>query len=440
MSKFIDITTIKVNAGNGGKGALTFRRDASTAFGGPSGGNGGDGGNIVFEATYNLNTLLDLTFQKNVFAENGHDGQHKTMNGRNGNDVVLHVPMGTLIYDKNTHKLLVDLKEDKQKFIVAKGGKGGKGNYSFKSNHNKTAELHENGELGESKELVLELKLLADIGIVGLPNAGKSTLLSKLTYAKPKIADYPFTTLSPNLGVIKNIPEKIVLADIPGLIEGASEGKGLGDEFLRHIERCKVLAHVIDISSNDWEKILRDYNTVFYELKNYAAKMINKKFLIILSKTDLVQDENFIQTVIENFKKMNISEVYTENCFDEKSILAISSTLQKIYLNTKNENIDLEDFNNKFSEDKLIIDIDSFNSHKKIQIIHKDKKWNIYNEEIKKIIHKIPPSTYQNIIRLNKLLSNYSLEKQLHEKGAKKGDIIDIYGYQLEMVDFDENK
>ena len=282
---FIDRAKIFVIAGNGGHGVVSFRREKYVPKGGPDGGDGGKGGDVIIQTDSNLNTLLDFRYRTRFKAESGKHGQGANKTGRSGQDLIIRVPKGTLIKDDETEEILTDLVDDNQQVVIVKGGKGGKGNARFATPTNQTPRNAEEGEEGQSKTIFLELKLIADVGLVGLPNAGKSTLLSKLSAARPKIADYPFTTLSPNLGIVRyKEGVSFVMADIPGLIEGAHEGKGLGLDFLRHIERTKVLAFLIEITS---ENIFRDYEVLKNELKSYNPELLKRPSLIILTKIDL---------------------------------------------------------------------------------------------------------------------------------------------------------
>jgi GTP-binding protein len=286
---FIDYAVIEVTAGNGGNGAVAFRREKFVPKGGPAGGNGGAGGNVIIEAHHNLNTLLDFRYKKKYKAQNGEMGANSLKDGKYGKDVVIKVPLGTVIKDFRTKEVLFDLNEDAVEVILARGGKGGKGNSNFATSTNQTPRYAEEGKPGESKKVILELKLIADIGLVGFPNVGKSTLISAISSARPKIGDYPFTTLEPNLGIVKYREyDSFTVADIPGIIEGAHKGRGLGHQFLRHIERTKIILFIIDITSEDYQ---RDYEILYNELKEYSPGMIGKKILISFSKSDLVNDE-----------------------------------------------------------------------------------------------------------------------------------------------------
>jgi GTP-binding protein len=286
---FVDYAVIEVHAGKGGDGAVTFRREKYVPKGGPSGGDGGNGGNIILKANSNLHTLLDFRYKKKYEGGNGASGGNSLKDGKNGNDIIIQVPVGTLIKDADTEETLYDLDSDAKKIILAKGGKGGKGNSKFATPTNQTPRFAEEGKTGEHKKVVLELKLIADVGLVGFPNSGKSTLISKISSAKPKIADYPFTTLEPNLGIVRYKDFKsFTVADIPGIIEGASKGKGLGHQFLRHIERTRIVLFLIEITSENFQS---DFNILMNELKSYSPKLIQKKIVVSFSKSDLVDSE-----------------------------------------------------------------------------------------------------------------------------------------------------
>ena len=297
--KFLDQAKIYIKAGNGGAGSASFRREKYIEFGGPDGGDGGNGGSVILESEGNLNTLIDFRYRQHFKAETGKSGSKKNKTGASGEDLILKVPVGTQIYEEDNNTLIYDLTKNKEKFVVATGGKGGLGNTRFKSSTNRTPRKKTNGKKGEEFWIWLQLKVIADVGIIGLPNAGKSSFLSKCTKAKPKIANYPFTTINPNLGVLNINHKEIVLADIPGLIEGSHKGIGLGDKFLRHIERCKTLIHLIDISEKD---ILGNYLKIKSELSKYDKKILKKTEIIIFNKLDLI-DVDSITKKLENFRK-----------------------------------------------------------------------------------------------------------------------------------------
>ena len=294
--KFLDQAKIFLKAGNGGSGSAGFRREKFIEFGGPDGGDGGDGGSIIFVDDKNLNTLIDFRYRQHFKAENGQDGKGKKKTGKSGNDLILKVPIGTQVFEEDNNTIIEDLTKHGQKIIIANGGNGGLGNVRFKSSTNRAPRKKTEGSKGESFWIRLQLKVIADIGIVGMPTSGKSSLLSVLTSAKPKIANYPFTTISPNLGVTSYNNKEITLADIPGLIEGAHEGIGLGDKFLRHIERCKNILHLIDITE---ENLFENYSKVRKELFKYSKKLTKKSEIIVFNKIDMISDT-------ERDKKVNI--------------------------------------------------------------------------------------------------------------------------------------
>ncbi len=297
--KFLDQAKIYIKAGNGGSGSASFRREKFVEYGGPDGGDGGDGGSIIVQSDRNLNTLIDFRYAQHFKAQHGKPGSKRNKTGANGEDLVLKVPLGTQLFEEDNNTLIYDFTKNKEKYLVASGGKGGLGNVRFKSSTNRAPRKKTNGKLGEEFWIWLQLKVIADIGIIGKPNAGKSSLLAALTRAKPKIANYPFTTINPNLGVSYYAGKEITLADIPGLVEGAHKGVGLGDKFLRHIERCKILLHLIDLSEDN---LLNSYKKIKLELSNYDKDLIKKKEIIFFNKSDLL-DDNEINKKLKEFKK-----------------------------------------------------------------------------------------------------------------------------------------
>ena len=321
--KFLDQAKIYVKAGNGGSGASSFRREKFIEFGGPDGGDGGDGGSVVFIAETNLNTLIDFRFQQHFKASPGQNGMGKKRTGKAGDDLILKVPVGTQILEDDNNTLIEDLTKVGQKVTIAKGGKHGLGNVRFKSSTNQAPRKKTKGTEGESFCVYLQLKVIADIGIIGMPNAGKSSLLSVLTKAKPKIANYPFTTLNPNLGVTNYKDKEVTIADIPGLIEGAHEGVGLGDKFLRHIERCKSLIHLIDITNDN---ILENYQKVRKELSKYSNNLIKKKEIIVFNKIDMANTSD-ISEKVNFFKKKIKKNIYKISVIQKKNLTNIKKIL-----------------------------------------------------------------------------------------------------------------
>ena len=321
--KFLDQVKIYIKAGNGGDGSPSFRREKFIEFGGPDGGDGGNGGSVVLISERNLNTLIDYRYQQHHKAQRGDNGAGQNRTGKSGDDLILKVPIGTQVFEEDNKTLIYDFKKEGEKFVAAAGGKGGLGNTRFKSSTNRAPKKFTKGTKGEEFIIWLQLKTIADIGIIGLPNAGKSSLLAAITNANPKIANYKFTTLNPNLGVAQYDNKEVVLADIPGLVEGAHEGVGLGIQFLKHIERCKSLLHLIDITNLD---IKESYNQVKKELANYSSEMMKKKEIIVLNKTDLV-DKDIINEIILEFSKNINCEIITLSTLDKNSIAQLKSKL-----------------------------------------------------------------------------------------------------------------
>ena len=321
--KFLDQVKIYIKAGNGGDGSPSFRREKFIEFGGPDGGDGGKGGSVILKAEQNLNTLIDFRYQQHHKAKRGENGAGQNRTGKSGEDLILKVPLGTQVFEEDNKTLIYDFTKISEEFIAAAGGKGGLGNTRFKSSTNRAPRKFTKGTQGEEFTIWLQLKTIADIGIIGLPNAGKSSLLASVTNANPKIANYQFTTLNPNLGVASYDNKEFTIADIPGLVEGAHKGTGLGIQFLKHIERCKSLLHLIDITSEDLKK---SYQQVKNELKKYSNKLTKKKELIVLNKIDLI-DEKEVTNIIKDFKKNTKSEVIALSTFNKSSVSKIKSKL-----------------------------------------------------------------------------------------------------------------
>ncbi len=323
--KFLDQVKIFIKAGDGGSGSPSFRREKFIEFGGPDGGDGGKGGSVILKSERNLNTLIDFRYQQHFKAKRGSDGKGKNQTGRGGENLYLKVPVGTQVFEEDNKTLIFDFKEEAEEFVVAVGGKGGFGNTRFKSSTNRAPKKFTKGTKGEDFWIWLQLKTIADIGIIGLPNAGKSSLLAAITSATPKIANYKFTTLNPNLGVTVYDDKEITLADIPGLIEGAHEGIGLGIKFLKHIERCKSLLHMIDITEEDLKK---SYSQVRKELKNYSKDLLKKDEIVVLNKIDLLEDKE-VKKIKDDFLKKYKVNLVTLSTLDKKSISKIKSKIIK---------------------------------------------------------------------------------------------------------------
>ncbi len=425
---FVDECNILLKAGNGGNGIVAWRREAHVPLGGPSGGNGGHGGNIIVVGDHNENSLQNLRFLKKVVANNGQNGQIKTMHGKNGDDVRIKVPVGTMIYDKKDNKLICDIQQHGQEEIICHGGLGGHGNFHFKSGFNKAPSLYELGDLGETKECYLVLKHLADVGIIGLPNAGKSTFISKISNAKPKIGNYQFTTLNPILGIVNYNERKIVFADIPGLIEGASEGLGLGHHFLKHIERSKLLIHLISMDEMDNIDPILSYETIQKELANYSPDLLTKKMIIVANKMDVASAKQNLSKLKQYFKNQEIIEISTLNNQNLDKVIAKSyQLLSQEPTSSKSlvpfKTITLKkDLSDEFNRELLITKIN-------------DSTWDIKCDFLKYWAHRIPLTTQDNIVRFNQKMRTALVEETLKKMGAKKGDTIKIYEAELVFED-----
>ena len=321
--KFLDQVKIYVKAGNGGDGSPSFRREKFIEYGGPDGGDGGSGGSVILKSEQNLNTLIDYRYQQHHKAKRGENGSGQNRTGKGGEDLILKVPLGTQVFEEDNKTLIYDFTKIGEEFIAASGGRGGLGNTRFKSSTNRAPRKYTKGTLGEEFTIWLQLKTIADIGIIGLPNAGKSSLLAAITNANPKIANYQFTTLNPNLGVASYDDKEITIADIPGLVEGAHKGTGLGIQFLKHIERCKSLLHMIDVTNDDLKK---SYKQIKNELKKYSAKLSKKRELVVLNKVDLI-DNNEVKKIIKEFSKNIKSEVITLSTLEKRSVSQIKAKL-----------------------------------------------------------------------------------------------------------------
>ena len=323
--KFLDQAKIYIKAGNGGSGSASFRREKFIEYGGPDGGDGGDGGSVIFEAERNLNTLIDFRYAQHFKAENGYIGTKRKRTGAGGKDLVIKVPVGTQIYEDDNNTLIYDFTKNKERYLLAAGGKHGLGNVRFKSSTNRAPTKKTNGKVGEEFWIWLQLKVIADVGIIGMPNAGKSSLLAAITRARPKIANYPFTTIDPNLGVSYYDNKEITLADIPGLVEGAHEGTGLGDKFLRHIERCKMLLHLIDLSE---DKLAENYLKVRNELSKYDKVLALKKEIIVFNKSDLIEKKE-IEKKLKIFKSKIKKKYEIISVATDKSLIKLRKVLLK---------------------------------------------------------------------------------------------------------------
>ena len=421
---FIDEVLMEVEAGRGGDGCMAFRREKFVPMGGPNGGNGGKGADIIFKADEGLKTLIDLRYLKNVKGEPGKNGEGKNKSGSYAEDKIIKVPVGTTIKDYDTNAIIADLTRHNEEVIVAYGGKGGRGNVSLATKSNPCPSFAERGEPGEVRKIKVELRMLADVGLVGLPSVGKSTLLSMITNANPKIAAYHFTTLSPNLGVVTTKDNNFVIADLPGLIEGASDGLGLGHKFLKHIERTKIIAHIIDMSSSEGRDPYEDYQTIRKELENFSPKLLNKKEIIIANKMDL---PNSLDNLKEFKKKIN-KEVYEISALNNQNLDTIINVLSDLVKNTKEEVLYEEDIQEKHVLYK-------FKKEKPFTIIKENNNtYVIKGEKVEKIFKMINFNTEEAISRFAKKLRNMGVDEELEKLGVKEGDIIKILDYEFEYT------
>jgi len=419
---FIDETEIKVIAGAGGDGCTAFRREKYVSMGGPFGGNGGNGSSIIFEVDTGLHTLIDLRYAKTIKGQKGENGSGKNQHGKNSEDVIIKVPQGTVVTDKDTNLIVADLKEKDSRVVVAQGGRGGRGNTAFKTQNNPCPSFSENGEPGETKVLKIELKMLADVGLVGLPSVGKSTFLSKISKAKPKIADYHFTTLSPNLGVCKTVDNRsFVVADLPGLIEGAHEGLGLGDKFLRHIERTKVIAHIIDMSGIEGRDPIDDFKTINNELAKFSEKLAKKPMIVIANKMDMPNSEENLSNFIKNVD----CKVFTMSAINNEGIDEILVELANLLENTKDEPL--------YEETEYLSHVlYKFKKEEPYEITKEDDCFVIRGEQVERLFKMTKFGSEEGILRFAKTLRKMGIDDKLEKMGAVEGDIVKILDFSFE--------
>ena len=413
-------------AGNGGNGAISFRHEKYVAAGGPDGGDGGKGGDIYFVVDQDANTLIDFRYKKKFKAENGNNGEGARRFGKSGEDLYIKVPIGTIIKDAKTERVLADLSEKNQKALILHGGRGGKGNSNFATATRQAPRFAQDGEDGEEKELILELKLLADVGLIGFPNVGKSTLLSIVTDAKPKIADYHFTTLDPNLGVVKKeYGESFVIADIPGIIEGASEGIGLGTQFLRHIERTRLLLHVIDVSGSEGRNPVEDFYTINNELKKYSQKLSERKQIIVANKIDSMQDESLYKN-LEKLAKEKGLEIFKISAATNTGIKELIIHVSQVLKTLPKEN--LVEISN---EEKLY----TLEDEEPFTITMDGKTYVVNGPAVEKLMKRVNLNDNESMYYFHKTLDELGVSQRLKEMGIKDGDSVTIAGWELEWED-----
>ena len=423
---FTDYVKIIAKAGNGGDGAVSFRREKYVAAGGPDGGDGGKGGNVYMEVDQDKNTLIDFRYQKKFKAENGKNGEGANKYGKSGEDLVIKVPRGTIVKEAETGKVIADLSELGQKELILSGGRGGKGNSHFATSTRQAPRFSQEGEKGEEKELILELKLLADVGLLGFPNVGKSTLLSVVTDATPKIADYHFTTLEPNLGVVKSeYGDSFVIADIPGIIEGASQGVGLGIQFLRHIERTRLLLHVIDVSGSEGRKPVEDFNVINEELKKYSEKLSKRKQIIVANKIDSMQDEKLYED-LEKMAKEKGLEIYKISAVTGKGVKELMARVSEVLKTLPKE--ELIEIDNKKK-------IYTLQDEEEITVKKENGIYIVSGTAVEKLMRTINLADNESLHYFHRRLNEMGINQRLKELGIHDGDYVQISDYELEWED-----
>ena len=422
---FTDYVKIYIKAGDGGDGAITFRREKYVASGGPDGGDGGNGGSIYFQVDPNSNTLIDFRYNKKYKAQNGEDGRGSNCYGKKGQDLYINVPIGTIIKDAQTGKVVADLSKKGQVELILKGGRGGKGNTHFATATRQAPRFAQGGEQGEEKEVILELKLLADVGLLGFPNVGKSTFLSAVTSAKPKIANYHFTTIDPNLGVVKSkTGNSFVIADIPGIIEGASEGVGLGIQFLRHIERTRLLLHVIDISGLEGRNPVEDFKTINEELRKYSEKLATRKQILVANKIDVMQDETNLKELEQLAQKENL-ELFKISGVTGEGVGALINRVEQVLKELPVEELIQE-------EEKIVYTLDEEEEF----TINKEKgKFIVEGKAVYRIMSRVNMEDNESLYYFQKCLENTGIERKLKEMGIQEGDIVKMLEWEFEWYD-----
>ena len=420
---FVDEVIVEVSAGRGGDGCMAFRREKYIAMGGPFGGNGGKGADVIFKADEGLRTLIDLRYQKHVKGEAGMNGEGKGKNGKNAVNTIVKVPVGTTVRDNETGAVIGDLTKNGEEVIVSYGGRGGRGNITLATRSNPCPSYSERGEPGENRKVKVELRMLADVGLVGLPSVGKSTILSMITNANPKIASYHFTTLSPNLGVVSMNDYSYTVADLPGLIEGASEGLGLGIKFLKHIERTKVIAHVIDMSGSEGREPYDDYITIRKELEAFSKKLINKPEVIIANKMDI----DGAKEKLEIFKKKVNLPVYEISAINNDGLDKVINELKELVKNTEDEVL----FEPETIESHVLY---KFKKEKPFTIVKDNKVFVIKGDEVEKLFKMTNFNTEEALVRFSHKLRRMGIDDELERMGIKEGDIVRILDYEFEYT------
>ena len=430
---FVDIARIFIKSGKGGNGAVSFRREPFVPEGGPDGGDGGKGGDVIFQADENLRTLMDFRYKRKYEAENGQDGMKKKRYGRNGQDLIIKVPVGTVVIDEESGLVMQDLTEHGQSFVAAKGGRGGKGNVKYTTSTRQAPNFAEAGGFAKERNVILEMKLIADVGLVGFPNVGKSTLLSVATSAKPKIANYHFTTIEPNLGVVQIFDTSFVMADIAGIIEGAHEGAGLGHKFLKHIERTKVLIHVVDVAGSEGRDPIEDFDKINSELQQYSPKLMKKPQIVAANKIDLISEDDPQYIKFREYVEEKGYKVYPMSApinIGVREILAeAADQLQQLLINPQEEEEEYEMFD--FEADEHDPD------YRTVYVDFDGTDYILSGKQLYKIFNSTNFTDMGSMRYLYKYIEKSGALDQLREMGIEDGDIIRIQDYELEYVDED---
>ena len=424
--QFIDKVKLHLKAGNGGDGIVAFRREKYVPLGGPSGGDGGDGGSIIFEVDTNKSTLLDLRYTKQIKAQNGENGKNKKMYGADSDDVIVKVPLGTMVKDASTGNLIADLCKVGDREVICKGGKGGKGNRHYATSRNSAPEYAQLGESGEEKDVIVELKLLADVGLVGFPSVGKSTFLSVVSNARPEIADYPFTTLRPQLGLVKVDDTSFVIADLPGLIEGASEGKGLGHDFLKHIERCRVILHIVDMGANDGRDPLEDYRIIQKELASYPVNLAARPSIVLANKMDL----DGAYDNLTRFKKAYPDvEVYEATTIINEGLQIVLYRLKELL----NETPYFPIYDNEKSSQRVVYE---YKEEYPFKVFNEGNGvYRVEGEKLSRLLSQVDFDDEDSIIRFSNQLRKLKVDEALREKGCKDGDRVYIEDFGFDFIE-----
>lgn len=422
----IDIVKISVKSGDGGNGSMSFRREKYVANGGPDGGDGGRGGSVYLKVSNNTSTLLDFKYKKIFKAENGKNGEGARCTGKSGKDLYINVPKGTIVKDIDKNVIVADLSEEGQEFLIAKGGRGGRGNQHFATPTRQVPNFAEMGQKGVTKNIELELKMLADVGLIGFPNVGKSTIISTVSSAKPKIANYHFTTLEPALGVVKpKSGEAFVMADIPGIIEGASEGVGLGLKFLKHIERTRLLLHVIDVTGSEGRNPVEDFRKINAELENYSKKLASKKQIAVANKMDSLNDEELLNELQKECDKNNI-KLFKVSAVTKQGLEELVEYIASELKNIPKE--DIVEIDETYNEESEMLD-------QEIKVDKENDMFKVYGAPIERLMSKVNIFDVESRQYMQRCLKNLGVMERLKDLGLKEGDTIDIIGYQMEYFE-----